>query len=79
MQAARGRTTMLTFVVTDREGLGQALREAGPADKVVIAEGAFAARPRLEFRAGRWRIVGRVGPAAPRRRDLPYADLLLQP
>ncbi len=49
---------MRTVVVVDRESLVEVLKQAGPKDKIVIAEGAFEKPPRLELDGGRWKIVG---------------------
>ena len=49
---------MRTFIVVDRESLEEALEQAGPKDKIVIAEGAFEKPPRLELDGGRWKVVG---------------------
>ena len=49
---------MQTFVVVDRESLDEALKQAGPKDKIVIAEGAFEKPPRLVLDDGRWTVVG---------------------
>ena len=48
---------MRTFLVVDRESLNQALAEAGPKDKIVIAEGAFDRPPRLVLDGARWVVA----------------------
>jgi hypothetical protein len=48
---------MRTFLVVDRESLDEALAEAGPKDKIVIAEGAFEKPPRLVLDGGRWTLA----------------------
>jgi hypothetical protein len=48
---------MRTFLVVDRESLDEALAEARPKDKIVIAEGAFEKPPRLVLDGGRWIIA----------------------
>ncbi len=45
---------MRTFLVVDRESLNEALAEAGPKDKIVIADGAFEKPPRLVLDGARW-------------------------
>jgi hypothetical protein len=48
---------MRTFLVVDRESLDEASAEAGPKDKIVIAEGAFEKPPRLVLDGSRWIVA----------------------
>lgn len=47
-----------TFVAVDRESLDKALAEADAHDRIVVAEGAFDAIPRLAVDGARWRLNG---------------------
>ena len=48
---------MRTFLVVDRESLNEALAEAGPKDKIVIADGAFEKPLRLVLDGARWVVA----------------------